>query len=39
MREQGQEETAVLGVQPHDGSSYSDTSMHADKKDNVGLVT
>ena len=39
MQEQGQEETAVLEVRPHDGSSYSDTSTDADKKDNVCLMT
>ena len=39
MQGQGQEEVAILGVQPHDGSSYSGTSTHAAKKENVGLVT
>ena len=39
MQEQEQEETAVPGVQPHDGSLYSDTSTHADKKENVRPMT
>ena len=36
---QGQEDTALLGVQPHDDLSYSDTSTYTDKKENVSLVT